>query len=337
MSRSHLLAALFLILGTADLVLLNLWLMPAAWPPSSDPIATLTTPSESERTPEIEETSAQEHGAELVSQGGLLTESAEGTDPQQVAVAVSNWVDPAVEPREGLDRGVAPPGDEFLVEAPEAFEPQRVAPVALDLAGASMEPDREVESPMEPEGDELLVETPEAVEPQPIVAVVSDSADSAVTPAEETDSAAEQRTPISAAAVEPKLAWPDSETTGQPAAKLEYQTLLHAVVQFAFGGHTLSSAARDILDQTLRISREHPDTEIQVDGHTDSRGSEDYNYRLSERRARTIAALLEAEGIPPGRIQVRGHGPSQPLDLRNSAAARAKNRRVEITIRSRLP
>jgi len=129
----------------------------------------------------------------------------------------------------------------------------------------------------------------------------------------------------------------DSPEAERPSAETRYKIFQHSVIHFSFGKGSPGSAASNILGQTLKVFREHPHAEIQVDGHTDNRGNQAYNYSLSERRARAAASALEAEGIPAERIQIRGYGPSKPLDTRDIGWARAKNRRVEITVRSRLP
>ena len=77
---------------------------------------------------------------------------------------------------------------------------------------------------------------------------------------------------------------------------------------------------------------------IAVEGHTDSIGSDDYNQRLSERRAQAVADSLASSGIPDGRMRVRGLGEKYPIAPNQTAggqddpAGRAKNRRVEVVI-----
>jgi len=69
---------------------------------------------------------------------------------------------------------------------------------------------------------------------------------------------------------------------------------------------------------------------VSVEGHTDSVGSDEYNQRLSEERARTVAERLIDQGVESSRITTKGFGESKPIASNATAAGRAKNRRVEI-------
>ena len=77
---------------------------------------------------------------------------------------------------------------------------------------------------------------------------------------------------------------------------------------------------------------------VSIEGHTDSIGSEDYNLKLSQRRADSVASELESEGISSSRVHTRGFGkkypiaPNQNSDGGDNPAGRAKNRRVEVII-----
>jgi outer membrane protein OmpA-like peptidoglycan-associated protein len=79
--------------------------------------------------------------------------------------------------------------------------------------------------------------------------------------------------------------------------------------------------------------RDYPDSAVIVVGHTDSSGSESYNFDLSERRARAVANVLQDAGVSGGRLRTVGQGEAQPVASNASAAGRAQNRRVEIIIR----
>lgn len=73
-------------------------------------------------------------------------------------------------------------------------------------------------------------------------------------------------------------------------------------------------------------------TNINVAGHTDSRGTDAYNQRLSERRAASVRNYLIQQGINPSMISAVGYGESQPVATNATAAGRQQNRRVEITV-----
>jgi outer membrane protein OmpA-like peptidoglycan-associated protein len=71
---------------------------------------------------------------------------------------------------------------------------------------------------------------------------------------------------------------------------------------------------------------------VRVEGFTDSQGSDDYNYTLSERRAAAVQRALIDQGIAPDRVEARGYGESFPVASNDSAAGRQLNRRVEVVI-----
>ncbi|HHN66576.1 MAG TPA: OmpA family protein [Thermopetrobacter sp.] len=89
------------------------------------------------------------------------------------------------------------------------------------------------------------------------------------------------------------------------------------------------------LDSVARVLAAYPETEVHVSGHADSRGSEAYNQRLSERRALAVGNYLAAQGVAPGRIIARGFGETRPIASNATPQGRAQNRRVEIRIRPR--
>ena len=68
-------------------------------------------------------------------------------------------------------------------------------------------------------------------------------------------------------------------------------------------------------------------------GHTDNTGSADYNQRLSEARARSVADYISSRGVYPPRINIGGVGEAQPIATNATAAGRQENRRVALTIR----
>ena len=100
---------------------------------------------------------------------------------------------------------------------------------------------------------------------------------------------------------------------------------------------TDSSAVRPDLQANLRAVAQninsYPLSMLFVTGHTDSTGSDAYNQTLSLRRADAVAGVLISAGVPAQRVQTRGMGESQPVASNETAAGRAQNRRVVLTIR----
>ena len=88
-----------------------------------------------------------------------------------------------------------------------------------------------------------------------------------------------------------------------------------------------------LLDEVAAVLRKYPQLKkVEVQGHTDSRGSDTYNLELSDRRARAVKAYLVQREIDPARLDSRGYGESNPVDPAENTEAWSKNRRVEFII-----
>ena len=96
---------------------------------------------------------------------------------------------------------------------------------------------------------------------------------------------------------------------------------------FDLDSSTLKPGAYSEIDRVSNVLNNYPQTTIRVEGHTDSTGPEDYNQRLSEKRAEAVKSALIQRGVDPRRIQAVGYGESQPISSNN-----AMNRRVGIVI-----
>jgi outer membrane protein OmpA-like peptidoglycan-associated protein len=94
----------------------------------------------------------------------------------------------------------------------------------------------------------------------------------------------------------------------------------------------LRSEAYADLTNLARILQKHEDTEILVEGHTDSTGPYDYNMNLSLARAQRAANFMASLGVRETRFHMMGYGPDQPVEPNNTSAGRQANRRVEIAI-----
>lgn len=99
---------------------------------------------------------------------------------------------------------------------------------------------------------------------------------------------------------------------------------------------TLKPPASDsiaILSQAVDTLNRYPQVQVEIDGYTDSKGSEKYNQGLSERRANIVDAYLTSHGVDASRITaVKGFGEADPVDTNNTAAGRQRNRRVEFKV-----
>jgi outer membrane protein OmpA-like peptidoglycan-associated protein len=103
-------------------------------------------------------------------------------------------------------------------------------------------------------------------------------------------------------------------------------------VLFAFDRSDLSNEAQSNLDKLVTVLNHYPDTNIELQGHTDSRGSEAYNEALSERRATEVSNYLGSKGIIPVRMTIKGFGETVPKYDNETDEGRAQNRRVEFLI-----
>nr|WP_271195806.1 OmpA family protein [Pseudomonas turukhanskensis] len=103
-------------------------------------------------------------------------------------------------------------------------------------------------------------------------------------------------------------------------------------VLFAFDKSDLSESAKASLTEISQRLKGSTLTSVQVAGHTDSKGSDAYNQKLSERRAHSVATFLGAEGIPAEKVSEVGYGESQPVADNGTDEGRAQNRRVELHV-----
>ena len=103
-------------------------------------------------------------------------------------------------------------------------------------------------------------------------------------------------------------------------------------VTFDVGSAALQPGFRGTLDQIAQSLSQYPNSLIDVYGHTDSTGSDQYNQTLSENRARTVANYLATQGVSAARIRSQGFGETMPIGDNNTDEGRRRNRRVEIKI-----
>jgi outer membrane protein OmpA-like peptidoglycan-associated protein len=103
-------------------------------------------------------------------------------------------------------------------------------------------------------------------------------------------------------------------------------------VLFDTGRAELKSGAGRKLDQLAQFLVEHPDRRVQIDGFTDSVGTDSYNEDLSQRRADSVKAALISRGVEPSRIGSEGYGKAYPVASNTESGGRQLNRRVEVVI-----
>jgi outer membrane protein OmpA-like peptidoglycan-associated protein len=103
-------------------------------------------------------------------------------------------------------------------------------------------------------------------------------------------------------------------------------------IMFDVDRAVLKDEYRGELSELATILNKYEDTNILLEGHTDSTGPEEYNLELSERRAESVAGYLRIQNVNPARFTTVGYGESQPIAGDETPEGRAQNRRVEVAI-----
>lgn len=101
---------------------------------------------------------------------------------------------------------------------------------------------------------------------------------------------------------------------------------------FASGSSTVEQRFYPVLDSVVIVLDEFNQTYVDVVGHTDSKGSKEYNQRLSEKRAKSVARYLESSTVMKARVKADGMGEDDPIASNDTREGRAMNRRVEIKL-----
>lgn len=103
-------------------------------------------------------------------------------------------------------------------------------------------------------------------------------------------------------------------------------------VLFEYNKATLKKNAYRTLDKVIKIVKTQKEKEILIGGHTDSTGSDDFNLKLSKKRAEAVYKYFIRKGINKSKMETKGHGEKEPIAENITEKGRARNRRVEITI-----
>jgi len=105
-------------------------------------------------------------------------------------------------------------------------------------------------------------------------------------------------------------------------------------VFYSTGSFKLLPKSFKSLDEVARLMKEDPSLILNIDGHTDSQGSDESNQVLSENRAKSVKDYLMKKGVEENRLIATGYGETKPIADNKTAAGRAKNRRTEMTVRN---
>ena len=104
-------------------------------------------------------------------------------------------------------------------------------------------------------------------------------------------------------------------------------------IYFNTNDTSLTAESNKELDKQAKFLKENLNVNITIVGHTDSRGSDEYNLKLSEGRAVSVMRALIDRGIAPERLKAEGRGETQPVASNETEEGRAENRRIEIEVR----
>jgi OmpA-OmpF porin, OOP family len=103
-------------------------------------------------------------------------------------------------------------------------------------------------------------------------------------------------------------------------------------IYFDFDKTTLKSESFVELNKVVEFLKSNPTVEVEISGHTDSKGSDDYNLNLSQGRSQSVVDYIVSQGIDAFRLTAHGYGEGKPIDTNDTEDGRANNRRVEFTV-----
>lgn len=127
---------------------------------------------------------------------------------------------------------------------------------------------------------------------------------------------------------------PKLEALPEYTCQQEFDFLLDTrQINFASNSADIDTSSSDLLRDLIDIVNQCPDAQIEIAGHTDSRGSDDFNLRLSQARASSVMNYLINNNIEANRLSAVGYGESNPIADNDSAEGLAKNRRIEFNIK----
>jgi peptidoglycan-associated lipoprotein len=126
----------------------------------------------------------------------------------------------------------------------------------------------------------------------------------------------------------------DESGPATPITERELQTLREnfARVNFDFDRADLDLRSREVLTSNAKILNRHPEVKVQVEGHADHYGSDEYNLALGQRRADVVRQFLIDLGVSPAQLKVLSFGEERPLVAEADKDAEAPNRRAEFMV-----
>lgn len=144
-----------------------------------------------------------------------------------------------------------------------------------------------------------------------------------------------KQAPPTELAAENSLAVPptaiDAGSTAAAVAKMREQ---FARVHFEYDSSKLDAGGKQALSANVAIMQKHPSLQVEIQGHADERGTNDYNLALGDRRAHAVRTYMIAQGLAPSRVTVITYGEERPVVMGRGEHAWSQNRRAEFRILS---
>lgn len=106
---------------------------------------------------------------------------------------------------------------------------------------------------------------------------------------------------------------------------------VRGIVHFAFDSSAINAEAANVLNEQVTFLKNYPDAVVLVAGHTDERGSREYNHALGERRAQAVKNYLASQGVADARVETISYGEDRPAATGTDEASHAENRRAELS------
>ena len=106
---------------------------------------------------------------------------------------------------------------------------------------------------------------------------------------------------------------------------------VRGIVHFAFDSSAIDAEAANVLNEQVAFLKNYPDAVVLVAGHTDERGSREYNHALGERRAQAVKNYLASQDVTDARVETISYGEDRPVATGTDEASHAENRRAELS------
>ncbi len=129
---------------------------------------------------------------------------------------------------------------------------------------------------------------------------------------------------------------PENDLQEREAREREFRAekikFMYEDIHFKKGSYKLMPEAQQLLIQKAQWLEKNPDVRVIVEGHSDERGSKEYNFALGDQRAGAVKSFLIGQGIQSSRLTAVSYGNEQPIDTGLTEAAKSKNRRVHFVV-----